>query len=357
MTTPHFPHPTWLDDYAIPPGTAGVVLAVDFGETGVWMARLNPDLGIAEAITESRITPTVLDLRTAAQLRDTGAIAGVDNDAAFAELVTLCGRARGTLVERDSAMVMGDEHLRLVTVSLETLMTATLPEVNRAHGMIVELAGREPVAALFVGPGTDLWPGLWESLTDRGFSLLTPEDPFPVTFAGDEDATHVLDPVDSGAVTSLAWAAEAPDELTTLVPTESAPTPDPGRRRTKTVLAAAAVGVVALTGAGIAVASMSGKDGPSLPPTAAPGGAGESGSEAVSTTGSEAAPTTAEPADLRAARATMRRYTAPPTTRKPPPTSEATTGPEPQPERKPRPRDHRRTIPNPIPGLPPIIIG
>lgn len=347
MTEPTAPRPAWIDDFSIPPEAAGVVLALDFSDDGVWAARLTRDLTVEQVVTEPRITPTVLDVRAASFLRDAEVVPEAGDPETFVELLDICRRARGTLIDRDSVLLMGKDKLRLVTVTLEVVMSATVPEVNRVHGMIVELAGSQPVAAVFLGPGADDWPGLWEALTARGFAMLLPDDDFPETFAGDEDSTTVLEPVGSGALTSLAWA-ESPDTGPVPAPESS---PAAQQRRSRLVIAAAVLALVAATGAGVAVATMSDDEPDRLSPTTE--AAADRSIEGVSSK-SGTTPTTVEPNDIRAARAPMKRYATP--TSKPSSSSkasEAPLGPRPRPKQRP----HRRTIPNPIPGLPPIVIG
>lgn len=354
MTDPAPATPHWLDDFAIPAASSGAVLALDFDDQGIWAARLDDDGAVEAVATEPRITPEVLDVRVASYLRDSESVPGADSAAGFAELLALCPQAREKLYDRESALLMGSEDLRLVTITLDTVMAATVPEVNRTHGLIVELAGREPVAAVFLGPGTDQWPGLWEALSDRGFAMLLPEDEFPETFAGDEAGTNALEPVPSGPI-SLAWAAEAG-------PTDEPPATDtgPGARRptrrhtTRVIVTAAALTLVAIGGIGVGLATLgSGGDPPQ--PTAAPlAEATESGASTDEVPAATVA--VAESDEVRAARAAMQRYRPPVSTETATTTSrasEAATGAEP----RPRPPNPRRTIPNPIPGLPPIVIG
>lgn len=344
MTVPTPDRPAWLDDFSIPAGAAGAVLALNFGDDGLWAARLDPDLSVAQTVSEPRITPMVLDVRTAGYLRDSEAFPGAADPENFTELLDLCRRARDSLAERDSVLLMGTGELRLVPVTLDTVMAATVPEVNRAHGMIAELAGREPVAAVFLGPGTDGWPGLWEALTDRGFAMLLPGDPFPPTFAGDDDTTHVFEAV-APEPSSLAWAA-APAA-------EEPPVQNRNPQRSKVILAVAALSIIAVGGIGVAAATLQGDDHPA--PAVLSTAASDTETEEAESSGQGG--TVAPPSELRAARSSMKRYTPPPSPTATPTetqTSEAPLGPRPRP--KPRP-DTRRTLPNPIPGLPPIVIG
>ncbi|GAC58259.1 hypothetical protein GOHSU_36_00020 [Gordonia hirsuta DSM 44140 = NBRC 16056] len=361
------PTPSWLTDFAIPGEAAGVVLALDFGDTGLWAARLNPDLTVAATATEPRITPAVLDLRIASYLRQSEAVPDAEDPAVFAELLDVCRRARERLIDRDSAMLMGTRKLRLVTISLDTVMAATVPEVNRTHGLLVELAGREPVAAIFLGPGTDEWPGLWEALTDRGFALLLPDDEFPATYAGDEASTGLLDAVPAGPP-SLAWAAAEDDgnAQTGLIGADGGTSLDAAdldpsiSRRGRLVIAAAAAVLAAAAGVGVAMATLGGSSSKKEPPVAAStAGPSAPGDDVVEQNAETTVVTAAEPADVRAARSSMKRYS-PPTssaTSSPAPSTSRTSEAPPGPEPKPKPRPPRRTIPNPIPGLPPIVIG
>ncbi|MFZ2510748.1 MAG: hypothetical protein WAW85_06625, partial [Gordonia sp. (in: high G+C Gram-positive bacteria)] len=313
MTDPTPAPPDWLDEFTIPETSSGAVLALDFDEQGIWAARLDRDRTVEAVVTEPRITPPVLDVRVATYLRDSESVVGVETEAGFAELLALCPQAREKLHDRDSALLLGREHLRLVTVSLDTVMAATVPEVNRAHGMIVELAGREPVAAVFLGPGTDDWPGLWEALSDRGYTLLLPEDQFPETFAGDEAGTGVLESVSSGPM-SLAWAA-AEDPVDEIAAADSDhPHPDAVRRRaTKHIVVAAAITLVAVGGVGIALVTRGDGDQPSSA-TAARVESAESAAAATQSQDSAATVAVADSDEVRAARVPMQRYRPPAST-------------------------------------------
>ncbi|MFT4085914.1 MAG: hypothetical protein QM658_01980 [Gordonia sp. (in: high G+C Gram-positive bacteria)] len=348
MTRGFEPRPGWISEFSRPPeDCAGAVLALDFSDDdGLWAGRVDQYLMLEKTIREERITGVVLDVRTATCLRDHGGVSGADDPEAFGELIAIVRRARERLVDHHSVLLMGDEHLRLVTVSLDSLMAATVPEVNRVHGMIVELAGADPVAAVLLGPGHEAWPGLWESLTERGYSVLLPGDPYPPTYAGDDRETNVLNPVDEPHP-SLAW--EGATEVVPATPTlDVAPQPQSAgtsRRGVKVAAVAAALLVVAGGGTAAAIA-MNNDD--QAPPAATTAGVVTT----TTTTTTSTPPTTADAADIKAARAPMSRYLPPPS---PKTTSTPTTAkPAPQPRTR---RPHRRVLPNPIPGLPPIVIG
>ncbi|MFT3716223.1 MAG: hypothetical protein QM774_09830 [Gordonia sp. (in: high G+C Gram-positive bacteria)] len=345
MTVPG--HPAWLDAFDVPADAAGAVLALDFGDSGLWAARLDPAMNVEATTAEPRITPYVIDVRTATYLRDTGAVPEASDPAVFAELVDIVRRARESLIERDSVLLMGTQQLRLTTVSLDAVMAATVPEVNRVHGMVVELAGSEPVAAVLLSPGADQWPGLWESMTERGYTMLLPGDPFPVTFAGDDEPTHTLLDRVEASTGSLAW--EVSDAEGTEAGDDAAPSGSRSRRG-RVLAGVAALGLVVAGGAGVALA-VQGGDEHQRPTaqTATPSTSANAHEE------EQRPPATAAPEDISAARASMSRYVPPaPKSTARPTQTEAPTGPKPAPRPRPNPR---RTIPNPIPGLPPIVIG
>lgn len=358
--------PPWLRDFDVPGDPTGAVIAIDFGADGLWAGRVERGAVVAESV-EHRITPQVLDVRMATYLRDVGRVDVPDGDV-FGELVRVSGHARESLAGRETVLSMGEKHLRLVSVHLTDVMEATVPEINRAHGMVIELADRDPVDAVLLGPGNDEWPGLWESLTERGYSVLTPGDPFPQTFGGSDHPTEMI-----GAVSQpqqvLAWAASDEPGLADPALVDPAdygadrfePDADPEqpaspRPRRAKLLVVTAVVLAAVGGGGVALA-MNAQE--THKPSVKQADAVSSSSESV------AKPTTPEPEHvdaavdpsvLAAAKVPVLKYTTPPPPPPPPKptrTRQATPGPSPtQPS-----RPHRRTIPNPIPGLPPIVIG
>lgn len=358
--------PAWLADFDLPDAPTGAVIAVDIEATGLWAGRVE-DGAVVESQTESRIHPDVLDARIAAYLRDSGQVQ-TPTPEAFGELVVVVGRGRQALVGHDSSLTMGFEHLRLVRLGLDDVIEATVRETNRAHGMIVELAGTDPVDAVLLGPGHSSWPGLWEALTERGFSVLLPGDDFPVTFGGDEQPTELIAPV-SGPQVIRAWEGEdagpasvdpadyGPDRFGPAEPDvytdEQAPAaaPEPGMRGRLLVLGVLIL--MAVGGGGVALAMNAHEaSGPERDVAETTSSAPTSNS---STSEPERVPSNVDPRDLEAARAPVSSYTTPPPPSKStkPRQSEARPGPKPPEPTRPK----RRTIPNPIPGLPPIVIG
>ncbi|MBM7365513.1 hypothetical protein [Gordonia hydrophobica] len=376
MTSPFSSQPSWLRDFDLPDDPSGAIIALDFGDTGLWAGRVVAGVTV-RSTTESRIRPEVLDARIAAYLRDTGSVEAASPDA-FGELVAVVARGRRALVDHDSSLTMGFELLRLVRLSLDEVIEATVPEANRAHGMVVELAGPEPVDAILLGPGHDAWPGLWEALTERGFSVLLPGDPFPATFGGDDRPTDLLAPV-AAPPEIRAW--EGTGDNPALVdpadygldrfgnpldvghdvpigdaPAEPAEPPTPQGLRGR-VVALGIVIMLGIGGGGVALAMNAHESsGPER--------------DAATTSTSTPSPTSSgpepehvdgmvNPADLEAARAPMSSYSTPPPPPPPPPstTTERPTEAKPGPQPPAPTRAKRRTIPNPIPGLPPIVIG
>ncbi|WP_132992855.1 hypothetical protein [Gordonia zhaorongruii] len=413
----------WLGGFAIPSAPSGAVLALGFGDDGIWLARITGrpvggEARVINAIVEPRIVPRVLDMRVAGELYESGRIDEASDPAVFEELTELVRRARTGMGNRDSILVMGTHALRFVSVKREEIIEGTVPEVNRLHGMIVELAGTQPVDAILLGPGIAEWPGLWESLTERGFSALLPGDPFPATFAGDDGPTNLLDRVEKQPV-SLAWG-DSNRDLSPLSftasgidpadydldrdgnvrfggpaldgrPSVAADDDSPEKvaadrkRRRRTAVAAFAV-ILGLGGVGAAVAAtVHERPRPSVNPLE---GIAETASETTTEDeGPARIPTSVDRREVKAARAKMIEYSTPPP---PPKTTQRTTdsesdresrqtrgenndddngngngnrngnggrqGAEPGPEPRPTQRK-KQTIPNPIPGLPPIVIG
>lgn len=371
MTEPVSTQPSWLAGFAVPAAPSGAVIALDFGDAGLWAGRVEHGR-VAESETETRIRPEVLDARIAAYLRDTGAVDAASPEA-FGELVIVVGRGRQSLIGYDSSLTMGYEHLRLVRLGLDEVVEATVPEANRAHGMIVDLAGPAPVDAVLLGPGHDLWPGLWEALTERGFAVLQPGDDFPEVFGGDDRPTDLLAPV-AEAPQTRAWE-DSGDHPALVDPADydldrfgntvsgadhrddenqdetAADTQQPQGLRGR-VVALGIVVMLAVGGGAFALAlNAHERNGPQLSSTdsSAPSSTSSTGPEP------ERVNISVDQGDLDAARAPMAQYTTPPP---PPPKTtprqtEARPGPKP-----PAPTEHRRkTVPNPIPGLPPIVIG
>ncbi|GEE00161.1 hypothetical protein nbrc107696_06070 [Gordonia spumicola] len=368
----------WLADFPIPPAPTGAVLAITFGDDGVWMGRVDGTRRVIGELREARIVPAVLDVRIAGELVENGKVPEAEDPEVFAELIPLAAHTRTTIGDRDSALAMGRGAVSFVSVTRVDMVEATVPEVNRLHGMLIELAGSQPVDAILLGPGTDGWPGLWEAFTERGFSALLPGDPFPATFGGDDRETGLLDRVDETPAT-LAWTEQSdesgPMSFTASgidpadyelddngdVQYETAPVDGPSdeerelqaRRRRRWTAAAAVVVLLGLAGAGTAVAmNVHEHGGPTM--AALDSESASDTAQKPSTTSSEPEriPTTADPTEMAAARSTMLAYTTPP----PPPPPKKTTK-KPSTGRTPDPGHKRRTVPNPIPGLPPIVVN
>lgn len=390
---------SWLADFSVPEAPTGAVLTITFGAAGVWIGRVDGHRHIVAAQSERRIVPEALDLRIACELLENDSVPEAEDPEVFDELTGLAERARTSIGTRESTLVMGTGTLRFVSVSLTEMVEATVPEVNRVHGMVVELAGSDPVDAILLGPGTEQWPGLARALDERGFTVLNPGAQFPDTFGGDdEDPTETLDRVVS-APAALAWGAETIDDGPVSfsasgidpadygldeygnvlyenvdgadpVRDDLAPVSDEDadeeqraaerRRRWRMTAAAAFVVLLGLGGVGTAVAmNVHEHSGPSMDQLSdVSGTTSKSEDESVAP---EHIPNSADRAEVSAARAEMLDYTTPPPPPKPKTTTSAPkprqTEERPAPGPTPTPKPRKRTIPNPIPGLPPIVVG
>jgi len=372
VTGPFSRQPQWLAGFDLPERPTGAIIALDISDAGLWAGRI-VDGAVAASDVEARITPAVLDARISGYLRDTGLVEA-DSPEAFGELVGVVNRARRALVDQDSTLMMGEHHLRLVRLRLDDVVEATVPEVNRANGMIVELAGPLPVDAVLLGPGHDEWPGLWEALTERGFTSLLPGDAFPTTFGGDDAPTEYFAAPPSGPIETRAWTDSganqalvdpsdygldrfgnaAPDVYAENAASDADdPDPPSGIRGRMIVIG---VLLLAVLGGGSVAIAMNAHES---------NGPERTVEEETSTTqkpGSASEPErvhgSVDPKDLEAARAPVSSYTTPPP---PPPPSETETPRQSEARPGPKPpeptRPNRRTIPNPIPGLPPIVVG
>lgn len=388
----------WLSGFVLPEAPTGAVLAVTFGRSGIWTGRIDGRRRIVAARAERRIVPGVLDMRIAAELAENGSVPEAQDPAVFDELTALVARARDSIGHRDSTSVMGRGALRFVSISRADMIEATVPEVNRIHGMVVELAGSAPVDAILLGPGTEQWPGLWEALTERGFTALLPGDRFPATFGGDDGPTNTLERVEEPPVV-LAWGAQPSDNgpvsfsASGIDPADyaldehgnvrfdSAPVDDSGpeqyavdadeqrraaesTRRWRITAVAALLVLVGLGGVGTAVAtSIDEHNGPSMDELTDV--TGSETTEEAESSAPELIPNSIDRREVESARAKMLDYSTPPPPPKPTMTTEERqtqererqTEERPRPGPPPKPKPRKRTIPNPVPGLPPIVIG
>ncbi|MGB3708235.1 hypothetical protein [Gordonia sp. (in: high G+C Gram-positive bacteria)] len=381
MTGPFSRQPSWLTGFDLPALPTGAVIALDFSPDGLWAARMERGeagtFAAVESTTETRIHPEVLDARIATYLRDTGK-ASAPTDELFDELISLARRARRSLIDRDTTVVMGGATFAPISFSIDDAIEATVPETNRAHGMVMELAGLSPVDAILLGPGLDDWPGLPRALTERGFTPISPGDPFPATFGGDNEATALLeavqapqevrawehsdqnlvlvDPADYGLDR---FGNAVPDVYADSNETYAGAEPEREAGMRGRLVALGGVVLLAVGGGGVAIAMNADEQAnPGIGATHSSTTSTPSGSR-PSTPEPERVNNSVDPADMSAARVPVLKYTTPP----PPPKStsqprstQARPAPGPLPPGPPQNRP-KRTIPNPIPGLPPIVVG
>ncbi|GAB88460.1 hypothetical protein GORHZ_024_00020, partial [Gordonia rhizosphera NBRC 16068] len=191
----------------------------------------------------------------------------------------------------------------------------------------------EPVTSVVMRSAPETWPGLDAALTRLG----TPPVVLADSYAGRTEFTHAVDvpsTVDTDRLS--AYPTTPPEVVTEDVAGASAPRKS---RRTRILLGAVAVGAIIGIGGGVAVAVTG--DGTSSDPVL---------NHAAPTTASTSSGTYADPADFAEARQTPVRYVPPP-----PPVETTVDRPGRQGPARPRTRPPRITIPNPIPGLPPIV--
>lgn len=66
--------PPRLAGFTIPDAPTGVVLAVTFGQTGLWAGHVDGARRVVASLSEPRIVPDVLDVRIASDLWESGKV-------------------------------------------------------------------------------------------------------------------------------------------------------------------------------------------------------------------------------------------------------------------------------------------
>lgn len=399
-------HRSWSGGRPIvsPSGTG--VLAADFGDAGLWCAALsNPALDVLVERRIGIIDPPRLDRRLGEYLIADGRIPAETAAAVPGEVAEVTREARHQLADRDGVFLMGTEHIRLLRVSRDDLAVALEDEFSELVATLSELRSEAGTGSeVLWGPGFAAWPGLPEQLAALGWQQqVTPlgvprrrrrADDAPLfggigftplggtaqipavaaMAAADERPTDVLPRIED-SWPEESWPEAGVEVTDVLAPSAgparrseaSEPPATPGRHRSRRRLrlghraraAAVGVGLVAvLAGGATAVAVTDPQDGDATPTTSEP---------ATSTVvEDEFGPKYADPDEVDAARAPVVRYTSPtpePTTPSSTPTTSAPAQPNSPRRNRPAPPplpipipEPGQTIPNPIPGLPPIVI-
>lgn len=385
------------------------LLVLDLGSDGLTAEVIDTDSGaVIYRRADTSITTDAIDRALAAHLNRVGRVdlsVLDDPHRAQDELVELMDEVRRRLGGASAVFLMGDDQIGLLRVTradVETALAGMLPRI-RAHWQETILMAPVPVGAVILTPEHQQWSSLAEKVagdqTSVPFVVIEQSTPQAPAAAGrhgrgDEDATDVADaqrvpsPVteefaepDFGAYRRDADGADRteftdPAEFTEFTDradlTEVIERVDdrPVSHRRRRLVGAGILGAVVVTGCLLATLPwVFGDDTPSAPQS-------QQSSEHVvagTTESSEPAPTgstpnrpvptsTAAPArvDYAEASGTALRYTPPPpTTTTPVATTDAA---RPAPARRapqqgggvPRP-PLRVTIPNPIPGQPPIV--
>ncbi|WAC57232.1 hypothetical protein [Gordonia sp. SL306] len=319
-------------------------LLVDMSDDGVLISAVDP---ATETALGRRalwgIHPTALDQALAEHLVRAGRVPTPRTDDWWNELRELAGRGRERLSTSDGTFVMGHRDVRFFRVSRRDLDEATASLAAEVAGVLREMGREFRTTSVVLGRGRDDWPGL-DAVLQRSAHL-------PVV-APDPPVDGIRD---VGVPSGVPAAAPAPTPPTEPVPPELAPPPHaahqtdssassaryPGKRIAITMAA-----VVAVIGAGTVTAlAVTADDSPRRPPSSL-----EFPSSTPSPTSSYA-----DPAELVAAREPAATYTPPP----PAPADDVSSDGTPQsPDQPNRPRSAppRLVIPNPIPGLPPIVL-
>lgn len=260
------------------------------------------------------------------------------------ELLDLMTKARSALSRSDGTFVMGHEYVGMLRVTRTDLDDALAPAVARAVSVARSIAAGSPapVTAVVLMPDHVIWPGLQAALTAGLHDL-------PVL------AMHADVPLAvPGRHARPAPVVEPEPEPQLVQEAEPAPSPVDNRRQNRLVLIGAALlaGLIVVGGATLVAAPWSEDTG--QPQSQRYLRTPETSTAVSATPGPAQSPTTASsvptttplplpPINTEAALAPVMRYTAPP----PPPPPTTTRRPA---------RPAPNTIPNPIPGLPPILL-
>ncbi|MEE3851437.1 hypothetical protein VZC37_13910 [Gordonia sp. LSe1-13] len=397
-----------------------IFLLVDLASDGIRIATVDPSTETVVAERMSSIRPADLDHLLATHLVRTGRVERPTSAIWTAELVELAGRGRSRLATAESAVVMGRDRVsffRVTRSDLEEATEAIWPQVAQLCDEAA-VAAPEEISSVVLTAGHEAWPGLATMLRRDAEVPVVVDGPGAFRSAGrpsdrrGETATRA--PVARTSVGSAAveqrtqpvervdrlqdWPDDAPipndDPLPGPIASLAADRPPRSRKPFRRPLAGVGlVAVCALIGVGAAVvfaaviALFGGEETPdSLSEFVDDGREASAPADPGSGDADPADPTTADPGvavrrALAAARRPAEQYVPPP----PPETyssnPESTTGgpparrgpqnrppgpapapppaPPPPPAPAPAPAPgppQQRTVPNPIPGLPPIVL-
>ncbi len=249
------------------------------------------------------------------------------------ELVDLMPQARLLLGSAAGTFLMGKDHVGLLRVTRADLDAALAPSIVRAISVArsVAIASPAPVGATVMMPNHSAWPGLMESLADAFTNGPGPHIP-------------VLPLKNAMVVVRAGKHARAAEEpMSVPVP----PAPDPvaaanRRRQNRLVLFGAALVSVLIVIGCAALLAAPWRDDADEPRSQRYLTTPDSTSPSTSVTPTPSSTAVIPPINVSAALAPIVSYTTP--------------APSTTTTRRPAPRPPQNTIPNPIPGLPPIVL-
>jgi hypothetical protein len=320
-------------------GQVGPAFAlIDLDDGGLRGAAVDSDTGqCLMQLDDHDLHSRAFDRTVADFLVRTGKAPMPENAEWARELLDLMTKARSALSRSDGTFVMGHQYVGMLRVTRTDLDEALAPAVARAVSVARSIAAGSPapVTAVVLMPDHVIWPGLQTALAAGLHDL-------PV-LAMNADVPLAV----PGRHARPAPVIE-PEVVAPPLVAEPAPEPVDNRRQNRLVLIGAALlaGLIVVGGATLVAAPW--RDDTGQPQSQRYLSAPDSSGVASQTSTTTPAPTSSVPSlppvNTQAALAPVILYTAPP----PPPPPPTTT-------RRPA-RPAPNTIPNPIPGLPPIVL-
>jgi hypothetical protein len=347
---------------------------VRLDDTGLRASAVDAETGerLIE-LSEPLVEPAALDRMLADHLVRNGRAKSPQTRSEALELIGLMPLVRIKLAGASGAFVIGRNSVGLVRVTHHDLDEALAPALSRAASLARSVAMGSPqrVTSVVVMPGHTRWPGLLEGLTAAMGSQRVGRLPVVALRAvplrqslGRHDAEWSTNP-DAGAI--------APNRRTRFyLPAPAAPDPEQAKKiRTqnrKVLAGAVAAALIAIGGAAAWAAPWQGSEhvesrplsiervleGPADPPSPTiPAPQAPSPTRAVPAAPVAPPTTVIPPIDTARALAPAVQYEAPAA---PPPSAPRQESQAPPPPRQAPPAPAPRTLPNPIPGLPPILL-